>query len=437
MPKSLRPPVPSFTSAKRRRFTVGPGTHTAERFPGDTLWSDTWPILLGGKQAGSLSRNLNYGTGATGEPRWQGSLNALRWQRAGGPPVGIGYDVAAFDTAKECLAAWGRSADELLDWAKSEGKAVPKGGPAPRRGSVRRTARRPTEKVERKAPPVPAEPGYTITDARYAKGQKLVKAVPSGTGLKSRAERLIGDGLKGRYTNRERGYVVSPAKAARFEEMYAQGWDASAITGKLEPPAGHAADAPPVKAARPRRATATKANPAPSAQPARRSGTPAYDDLTILPHVIADTVCLTPFKSEFSARHTSAAEVARVEALRQKMTPERIAEFARLVDERCRAAYEKRAPWIMKIARSKTSAGRDQLYIFVAHWLHAFLLGKMRGAKDEAPASRPRRRISAAAIEKAREENPGKYPLPIAEQKLAGLYDYVKREGGKLPPCGK
>lgn len=310
MPKSLRPPVPSFTSAKRRRFTVGPGKHE-ERFPGDTLWSDTWPILLGGKQVGSLSRNLNYGTGATGEPRWQGSLNALRWQRAGGPPVGIGYDVAAFDTAKECLAAWGRSADELLDWAKSEGKAVPKGGPAPRRGSVRRTARRPVEKVERKAPPVPAEPGYTIGDARYAKGQKLVKTVPSGTGLKSRAERLIGDGLKGRYTNRERGYVVSPAKAARFEEMYTQGWDASPILRELIPPDGHAEDVAPAKAPR------------------------------------------------------------RVE-------------------------------------------------------------------KDAAvPAPRRRSRIPAAAIEKAREDHPGKYPLPIAEQKLAGLYDYVKREGGKLPPCGK
>jgi hypothetical protein len=348
-------------------------------------------------------------------------------------PVGVGFDVGPFDTAKECLAAWGRSADQLLDWAKGKGRTISKGGPAPRRGSVRRAARRPAE-VERKAPPVPAEPGYTIGDARYAKGQKLVKVQSSGTGLKTRAARLIGDGLKGRYTNREHGYIVSPTKAARFEDLYAQGWDASAITGELQPPEGHAADVAPAKAVRPRRAA--KASPAPSAQPARRSGTPAYDDLTILPHVIADTVCLTPFTSEFSARHTSDAEVARVEALRQKMTPERIAEFARLVDEKCRAAYEKRAPWFMKIARSKTSAGRDQLYVFVAHWLHAFLLGKMPGAKVAAPASRPRRsRIPAAAIEKAREENPGKYPLPIAEQKLAGLYDYVKREGGKLPPC--
>ena len=434
MSKSLRPPVPSFTSAKRRRFTVGPGTHT-ERFPGDSLWSDTWPILLGGKQVGSLSRNLNFGTGPTGEPRWQASLSALRWQHAGGSPVGIGYDVGGCDTAKECLSRWAFGADELLDWAKSEGKTVAKGGPAPRRGSVRRTARRPAEVTERETPPVPAEPGYTIGDARYAKGQKLVKVTSSGTGLKTRAARLVGDGLKGRYTNREHGYIVSPTKAARFEDLYAQGWDASAITGELQPPEGHVADVAPSKAVRPRRAA--KASPAPSAQPARRSA--AYDDLTLLPHVVADTVCLTPFTSEFSARHTSAAEVARVEALRQKMTPERIAEFARLVDEKCRAAYKKRSPWFMKIARSKTNAGRDQLYIFVAHWLHAFLLGKMRGAKDAAaPATRPRRsRIPAAAIEKAREESPGKYPLPIAEQKLAGLYDYVKREGGKLPPCGK
>ncbi len=315
MAKSLRPPVPSFTSAKRRRFTVGPGAHS-ERFPGDALWSDTWPILLGGKQVGSLSRNLNYGTGATGEPRWQASLSALRWASAMDAPVGIGYDVAAFDTAKECLAALGRSADQLLDWAKSEGRDIAKGGPAPRRGSVRRTARR-AEKGGHKAPPAPAEPDYTIGDARYAKGQKLVKTVPSGTGLKSRAERLIGDGLKGRYTNRERGYVVSPAKAARFEEMYTQGWDASPILRELIPPDGHAADVAPARAPRPRRARVEKASPAP------------------------------------------------------------------------------------------------------------------------APAPRRRSRIPAAAIEKAREESPGKYPLPLAEQKLAGLYDYVKREGGKLPPCGK
>jgi hypothetical protein len=260
MSKSLRPPVPSFTSAKRRRFTVGRGEHTAERFPGDTLWSDTWPILLGGKQAGSLFRNLSYGAGSGGEGRWQGSLSALRWTSGGmHAPVGVGFDVGPFDTAKECLAAWGRSADQLLDWAKGKGRTISKGGPAPRRGSVRRAARRPAE-VERKAPPVPAEPGYTIGDARYAKGQKLVKVQSSGTGLKTRAARLIGDGLKGRYTNREHGYIVSPTKAARFEDLYAQGWDASAITGELQPPEGHAADVAPAKAVRPRRAA--KASPA-------------------------------------------------------------------------------------------------------------------------------------------------------------------------------
>ena len=37
-------------------------------------------------------------------------------------PAGIGFDVASFDTPEKCLRAWGRSADQILDW--SEGKRV-------------------------------------------------------------------------------------------------------------------------------------------------------------------------------------------------------------------------------------------------------------------------------------------------------------------------
>ena len=74
---------------------------------------------------------------------------------------------------------------------------------------------------------------YSIQPAAYAKGQLLIKA-PSTTGLKSRAARLLG-GLKGRWTNRERGYVVSPAKAKKFEKLFRDGWDAD-IFGTLEPP---------------------------------------------------------------------------------------------------------------------------------------------------------------------------------------------------------
>lgn len=58
---------------------------------------------------------------------------------------------------------------------------------------------------------------------------------PSNDGYKTRAARLLGDGLKAYYSHR-RGYVVSPTKFAKFEKMYAEGWDASAITGELYPP---------------------------------------------------------------------------------------------------------------------------------------------------------------------------------------------------------
>jgi hypothetical protein len=77
--------------------------------------------------------------------------------------------------------------------------------------------------------------GYTITPARYAKGQMLVRC-PSGDGYKTRAARLIGDGLKCRFSGRCGGYIASPAKARRFERLYAEGWDASSVTGKFYPP---------------------------------------------------------------------------------------------------------------------------------------------------------------------------------------------------------
>lgn len=76
---------------------------------------------------------------------------------------------------------------------------------------------------------------YTVSQARYAKGMMLVRC-PSDTGFKSRAARLIGDGLKARWTNRERGYIASPAKVRKFEQLHSEGWDASSIMGTLIPP---------------------------------------------------------------------------------------------------------------------------------------------------------------------------------------------------------
>lgn len=79
---------------------------------------------------------------------------------------------------------------------------------------------------------------YSITPARYAgrwngKPQMAVHCVSDGSGYKNRAQRLIGDGLKGRWSGREKAYICSPTKAAKFEKLYAEGWDACVMTGRL------------------------------------------------------------------------------------------------------------------------------------------------------------------------------------------------------------
>ena len=112
--QGIKPPS-HFTTPGGRIFTLGRVEHSRERPPRDSFWSDTWRILYEGKPAGSLSRNLNYGTTADGKPRWQGSLRELVWSGPL-PPTGIGFDVSAFDTPTEALAAWGHNADQVLDW---------------------------------------------------------------------------------------------------------------------------------------------------------------------------------------------------------------------------------------------------------------------------------------------------------------------------------
>lgn len=77
-------------------------------------------------------------------------------------------------------------------------------------------------------------PAYTIVDARYAKGQKVVRCT-SDDGYKTRAMRLA-EVMGGRWVHRSGGYTMSPTKAAKFERLYAEGFDASTIMGRLIPP---------------------------------------------------------------------------------------------------------------------------------------------------------------------------------------------------------
>ena len=83
-----------------------------------------------------------------------------------------------------------------------------------------------------------------------------------------------------------------------------------------------------------------------------------------------------------NARHTRTVE--EVEALRQKITREQVDEFCKLADNRCKRAYEKQMDWFEKIVRAKGNRGRDQLYVWISHWLSSFLVNPDKMRQDEA-----------------------------------------------------
>jgi hypothetical protein len=79
---------------------------------------------------------------------------------------------------------------------------------------------------------------YTISPARYAgrwngKPQMAIRCTPTD-GYKTRAMYLA-EALKGRWSGRERAYIVSPTKAAKFERLYAEGWDAGLLGNLVAP----------------------------------------------------------------------------------------------------------------------------------------------------------------------------------------------------------
>lgn len=117
-----------------------------------------------------------------------------------------------------------------------------------------------------KGPP-PGTPEYSVGDARYAKGQKAVRVESTDSGMKNRAERLLG-ALRVRHSGRERAYIIPPSKLRKFEKLYADGWDANFFSNELIPPPGVDASSVPVVRSAPRRRSATPPAPAPVPTPA-------------------------------------------------------------------------------------------------------------------------------------------------------------------------
>lgn len=58
---------------------------------------------------------------------------------------------------------------------------------------------------------------YSITKARYAKNSIAVRC-PSQDGFKTRAAYMV-ESLRGRWSNREKAYVLSASKEARVREL--------------------------------------------------------------------------------------------------------------------------------------------------------------------------------------------------------------------------
>jgi hypothetical protein len=118
-----------------------------------------------------------------------------------------------------------------------------------------------------------------------------------------------------------------------------------------------------------------------STKQTRKLAMNSYEKISFLPHVIAQCVCEQPYAmQEHSLFNRNQIEIDKVETLRKAMTLEQIREFSLLCDSRCRAAYAIRAPWFMKCVRSKGNRGRDQMYVWIRHWMVAFL--------RDAPSSR-------------------------------------------------
>jgi len=75
---------------------------------------------------------------------------------------------------------------------------------------------------------------YSVRPARYAKGKMVVSKIESD-GYKSRFGRLV-EVLGGKWVHRDHGYQLSPTKLAKFEQLFADGWDGSFFGDRLIAP---------------------------------------------------------------------------------------------------------------------------------------------------------------------------------------------------------
>lgn len=64
---------------------------------------------------------------------------------------------------------------------------------------------------------------YTISQARYAKNSIAVHCESDG-GFKTREARVV-EAMNGRWSNREKAYIMAASKEQRLHQLIAAGWD--------------------------------------------------------------------------------------------------------------------------------------------------------------------------------------------------------------------
>lgn len=102
-----------------------------------------------------------------------------------------------------------------------------------------------------------------------------------------------------------------------------------------------------------------------------------YFELPIIPAMVAEMVASRPYTgAEWSDKYRYRAEVERIESSRQALTPEEVRAFSDACERFCHDAYDAGAEWFIKIALASGDQGRDQLSIWVAHWLSSYVTDK-------------------------------------------------------------
>ncbi len=101
----------------------------------------------------------------------------------------------------------------------------------------------------------------------------------------------------------------------------------------------------------------------------------SYQDLPFVIHIMADTILQRPYSGkEAGELKLSSAEISELEKRRLNLTEEQKYEFRRLCDARCKLAFDLKFSWFMKCVKAKGNLGRNKLFVFLTHWMAAYLL---------------------------------------------------------------